>query len=78
MFHLGKLLLEAGEVKRAISVLLNGMKQGGKENILSLLRESYQALRKVDQAEEWYSRSKSNPCLGTSHHSKDACPKCKF
>ena len=47
----------AVEVKRAISVLLNGVKQGGKENMLNLLGESYQALGEVETAEEWYSKS---------------------
>ena len=68
MFHLGKLLLEAGEVKRAISILLNGVKQGGKENILNLLGESYQLLGQVDQAEEWYSKSlQANPAHVPAH-----------
>jgi len=68
MFHLGKLLLEAGEVKRAISVLLNGVKQGGRENILNLLGESYQALGEVETAEEWYSKSlQANPTHVPAH-----------
>lgn len=68
MFHLGKLLLEAGEVKRAISVLLNAVKQGGQENILNLLGESYQALGQVDEAEQWYSKSlQANPTHIPAH-----------
>jgi tetratricopeptide (TPR) repeat protein len=68
MFHLGKLLLEAGEVKRAISVLLNAVKQGGQENILNLLGESYQAIGQVDEAEQWYSKSlQANPTHIPAH-----------
>jgi len=68
MFHLGKLLLEAGEVKQAISVLLNAVKQGGRENILNLLGDAYQALGQVDQAEHFYSKSlRANPSHIPAH-----------
>ena len=62
MFHLGKLLLETGESKMAISILLNAVEQGGRENILNLLGDSYQAMGQNDEAELWYGRSlQANP-----------------
>ena len=62
MFHLGKLLLETGEVKRAISVLLNAVNQGGQENVLNLLGEAYQANGQNIEAEQWYAKSlQTNP-----------------
>ena len=54
MWHLGKLLIEAGESHRAISVLLNGVKLGGQESMRNLLGEAYQVLGEVDSAEHWY------------------------
>ena len=45
VFHLGKLLLESGEPRRAISVLLTGLKtEGAQEKILNLLGEAHQSL----------------------------------
>ena len=68
MFHLGKLLLEMGEAKRAISVLLNAVKQGGQENVLNLLGDAYQASGQNDKAEHWYSRSlQANPSHIPAH-----------
>ena len=62
MWHLGKLLIEAGEVKRAISVLLSGVKLGGSESMHNMLGEAYQALGQVDTAEMWYSSAlQTNP-----------------
>ena len=68
MFHLGKLLLEMGEAIRAISILLNAVKQGGQENVLNLLGDAYQASGQNDKAEYWYSRSlQANPSHIPAH-----------
>ena len=69
MFHLGKLLLESGEPRRAISVLLAGLEAGGgRENILNLLGEAHQALGETGAAEDWYNQAvKLNPHYVSTH-----------
>ena len=69
MFHLGKLLLESREPRRAISVLLTGLGAGeGRETILGLLGDAHQALGQTGAAEEWYSQAVlTNPAYVSSH-----------
>ena len=69
VFHLGKLLLESGDPRRAISVLLTGLKTGGaEEKILNLLGEAHQALGESQAAEDWYNEAvKLNPNYVSSH-----------
>ena len=69
VFHLGKLLLESGQPRRAISVLLTGLKAGGgREKILNLLGEAHQALGESQAAEDWYNQAvKLNPHYVSSH-----------
>ena len=69
MFHLGKLLLESGEPRRAISVLLTGLKtEGAQEKILNLLGEAHQSLGESQAAEDWYNEAvKLNPHYVSSH-----------
>ena len=69
VFHLGKLLLESGEPRRAISVLLTGLKTGGgQEKILNLLGEAHQSLGESQAAEDWYNEAvKLNPHYVSSH-----------
>ena len=69
VWHLGKLLLESGEPRRAISVLLTGLKTGGvRENLLNLLGEAHQALGESQAAEDWYKEAvKLNPHYVSSH-----------
>ena len=69
VFHLGKLLLESGEPRRAISVLLTGLKtDGAQEKILNLLGEAHQSLGESQAAEDWYNEAvKLNPHYVSSH-----------
>ena len=69
MFHLGKLLLESGESRKAISVLLRAVEAGGeRENIFNLLGEAHQALGQTQAAEQWYSQAVAlNPGHVSSH-----------
>ena len=69
VFHLGKLLLESGEPRRAISVLLTGLKaEGAQEKILNLLGEAHQSLGESQAAEDWYNEAvKLNPHYVSSH-----------
>ena len=69
VFHLGKLLLESGEPRRAISVLLSGLKAGGaRENILNLLGSAHLALGHSQAAEDWFNQAlELNPHYVSSH-----------
>ena len=69
MFHLGKLLLESGEPKKAISVVMGGVKDGGgQENLYNLLGQAHQALGLNKAAEQWFSQAVSlNPHSVPTH-----------
>ena len=60
LWHLGKLLLEAGDPQRAVTVLQTRVtedRMSGRrtlENIHNLLGEAYQALGHQDKAEAWF------------------------
>ena len=64
LFHLGKLLLEAGDHQQAISILLRGVSLGGQENMFNLLGEAYQSIGQEDTAERWF----SDAILKNPHH----------
>ena len=68
MFQLGKLLLESREIERAISDLLNAVKQGGKETVLNLLGEAYQANGQNHEVEQLHATSlQASPLQILSH-----------
>ena len=67
MWHLGKLLIEAGEPKKAIQILQDGVKLGGQERVFNLLGEAYEALGEIDIAERWY-----NSAIETNPHNVPA------
>ena len=67
MWHLGKLLIEAGEPKKAIQILHDGVKLGGQEKVYNLLGEAYEALGEIDVAERWY-----NSAIETNPHNVPA------
>ena len=67
MWHLGKLLIEAGEPKKAIQILHDGVKLGGQEKVYNLLGEAYEALGETDVAERWY-----NSAIQTNPHNVPA------
>ena len=67
-FNLGKLLLEGGEVQKAISVLQDCWEKGKGAGAANLLGEAHERLGQTEQAEAWYSRSlQSNPAHIPAH-----------